>query len=426
MKKSNYYIAFIYGKESKILINTVSGAFIVLKNDEYERFVSGLSYPDEMNILIKNGFLVSDSLIEQEKIDELRYLSMESNRFPHYRVLPTTGCNARCGYCFENGISRERMSDEVAENVIQFIENRTPDNDRVSVTWFGGEPLLEANLISRMTDKLDAVFQRKGNTVSYGLVTNGSLITKELGKIIKQRWHINSLQLTLDGFGDDYDRIKNFYNPNKFNFQKTIESINILIENDVHVSLRLNYTGDNYDSIVRLIDYIYETFGDGSGSLQGKIRPYVHPVWNPQPNQGRYSYYQSNKSDDKFLSLCKMLIEKGDLTYKQMMDLGVRTRRCAACTSNSFSIMPNGNLIKCCESFKHVVGNVFNGVYNFDVNNTWISPKLEKECVDCKLLPMCQGGCKAGFYSQIPRCIMDMSALEKIAIMYADSLHNKQ
>ena len=56
-----------------------------------------------------------------------------------YTILPTTGCNARCVYCYEEGMKAVNMSDDTADRVVEFVlktkrekeitSSRTKDNN---------------------------------------------------------------------------------------------------------------------------------------------------------------------------------------------------------------------------------------------------------------------------------------------------------
>lgn len=65
----------------------------------------------------------------------------------------TQGCNLRCKYCaysgsYDNRVhSSKRMSKEIAFKAIDFLFDHSIDRDRVSLGFYGGEPLLELDLI---------------------------------------------------------------------------------------------------------------------------------------------------------------------------------------------------------------------------------------------------------------------------------------
>src|ERR1044071_7965793 len=56
-------------------------------------------------------------------------------------LLPTEQCNFRCMYCYED-FSGGRMSPGVSEGVKRLIDRRLDGLRSLTVSWFGGEPLL--------------------------------------------------------------------------------------------------------------------------------------------------------------------------------------------------------------------------------------------------------------------------------------------
>jgi len=62
------------------------------------------------------------------------------NDITSYTILPTTGCNARCYYCFEHGSKVMTMTRETAGEVVRFITEHCGPKKTVAIMWFGGEP----------------------------------------------------------------------------------------------------------------------------------------------------------------------------------------------------------------------------------------------------------------------------------------------
>lgn len=111
-----------------------------------------------------------------------------------YVILPTTGCNARCVYCYEEGYAVKTMTSETADRLVDFI-CETRYDDTVKLRWFGGEPLANAKIISYICKGL----QERGVPYKSSMVTNASLLTKELAHEAKELWHLERVQVSLDG-----------------------------------------------------------------------------------------------------------------------------------------------------------------------------------------------------------------------------------
>ncbi|MCL2112261.1 MAG: radical SAM protein [Clostridiales bacterium] len=121
----------------------------------------------------------------------------------------TQDCNFRCHYCpysqGENSSTRKHakrsMPFEIAKKGIDFIQCRSRDAEKVRISFYGGEPLLEFELIRKIVSYSKNVFE--GKPVSYNLTTNGSLLTREKIDYFEE----NGIQLaiSLDGPKEIHD-----------------------------------------------------------------------------------------------------------------------------------------------------------------------------------------------------------------------------
>jgi uncharacterized protein len=97
------------------------------------------------------------------------------------------------------------MTDAIAARSVDFLfEQAPPTPDPVSITFFGGEPLLEPALIEFVHDRATARAQAEGRQISFGMTTNATLLSRRNAELIK-RLGI-ATRLSLDGIGDAHDR----------------------------------------------------------------------------------------------------------------------------------------------------------------------------------------------------------------------------
>lgn len=91
------------------LFNTFSGCVIRLDNDLVRKLSNDISLlsPEERESLYKLGVLV-DNVEEQDKLLEFkRSRGVYSSYTSTFRIHVTTCCNARCFYCYEDGIKKQ-------------------------------------------------------------------------------------------------------------------------------------------------------------------------------------------------------------------------------------------------------------------------------------------------------------------------------
>lgn len=117
----------------------------------------------------------------------------------------TFNCNLTCEYCFvHNKNPQDRMSLATAQKAIDVLFERPYPT--VSITLFGGEPLLEFALIRQIVPYALEKAQAQGIKVEWALTTNGTLINEEILQFFA-RHQINML-LSLDGGPETHDRYR--------------------------------------------------------------------------------------------------------------------------------------------------------------------------------------------------------------------------
>lgn len=68
----------------------------------------------------------------------------------HLILMPTEACNFRCTYCYES-FALARMQPAVVAGVLALLERRACELDSLSISWFGGEPLLALDVIEEIS-----------------------------------------------------------------------------------------------------------------------------------------------------------------------------------------------------------------------------------------------------------------------------------
>ena len=127
IKPSLFAVALNIG-ERHLVMNMLTGQCIESRYFEWFENPEERSYNEddcEMNALVKRDFLVSTKVDEVSRylnlIGLLRRLERPAKEgYTGYTILPTTACNARCIYCYQEGIEYESMDDEVLEHTIKY------------------------------------------------------------------------------------------------------------------------------------------------------------------------------------------------------------------------------------------------------------------------------------------------------------------
>ncbi len=106
-------------------------------------------------------------------------------------LMLTDSCNLACRYCYEDreegcvppgqrGRALRDMSPESLRGSVGFLLANSGENRKVTVVFFGGEPLLRFPLLRAAVTEARAMAAAAGKEISFSLTTNGTLITREI------------------------------------------------------------------------------------------------------------------------------------------------------------------------------------------------------------------------------------------------------
>ena len=273
----------LYEEGRYLLFNTLTRELLTLPPRLIDYFTDGRMFPasilsEEIPAkLYKRYFLVPEHSQESRLYMELKDLLVVKEELPHgithYVILPTTTCNARCFYCFEQGMQYRKMSRETVENTLRFIlQNKPKNQNRIHIHWFGGEPMCAADHIDRICEGL----AEAGIEFSAEMTSNGSLFTEELAHKAAQIWNIAKIQITLDGMAEEYALRKRYTNAIQDPFETVIRNIHLLIAAGISVAVRLNVDENNLGEIYRVVDFLGKEF---SAAEKKKMAVYAHSLF---------------------------------------------------------------------------------------------------------------------------------------------------
>lgn len=183
---------------------------------------------DDIEFLQSSGLLKArkeDTKIEHPLTDQ--YSDMLKTDIKFITLQVTQNCNLRCSYCVYSGsyINRvhnnKRMDLDVAKRAVDYYYEHSSNIKSPAIGFYGGEPLLEFELIKNIVNYADKKF--KDRTLDYYVTTNATLLTDEIIEFFKNnRFHIT---ISLDGPIDIQDRNRRFAENGKGTFNTVIENI---------------------------------------------------------------------------------------------------------------------------------------------------------------------------------------------------------
>lgn len=340
--------------------------------------------PDETTYLIEHWFLVpsdyNDIKLSHDVTLLLREYYTSSNQRTSFTIFTTTKCNARCFYCFEKNLPQVDMSEEVAHKVASYIKCSSPQNT-TWLRWFGGEPLCNISAIDTICKDL----QSSGIAYSSSMITNGYLLTKDVLLKAISLWHLNKVQITLDGTQEVYNKTKNYIAPDKDPFTLVIQNIADIANSGIKTGIRLNIGNHNGKDLLLLLDELDQLIPHKKNIFFSFAPLFENAGYKPSP--------RSTKERQNIYHLISQLEthaqELGFSTVGIRLNERLNVYSCAADNPFAISITPQGDLYRC----EHIHTNSPVGSVDcLDPINTGVwTNYVEKqpECNDCPLFPTC-------------------------------------
>lgn len=441
MKGSRFNIA-IKRDENVLLYNTFSTSLVELDYPIFNDIFINHKFSDyeETKVLYEMGYIVDDNFDELALMEEFRQdvIDNSSSKIANIIIAPTLECNAHCFYCFEKGFRKGRMNKTTADKLVEFLVNNW-NGDKLGITWFGGEPLLEIDIIDYIIGRL---IENKVNFASK-ITTNGSLLDEDAVKLIKERWNADKIQITVDAIGDEYNRIKSYDSSIDNPFKKVMDNIEIALKADLKLRIRINFNPKKQSVALDTFNYFITRF-NGSENLKiyfapidednEKVKnitntfdeyeehPYISLIKFGRKN-GLYRGFPDMEDTDEIESLdyCSLL---------KKLKIYPSVTNCYASCPNVYSVDPNGKIYKCHrvlgrEDFAS--GDIFSGIEHNEAYNFFCNTDVTyEECKTCAVLPICQGGCKvnAKLYGGTTACAPSKAVINDLILLYKQDLDN--
>lgn len=398
MRWSRYNLLFESKRNGWLLYNSASNSFLKLGDASVEMVKKIKETPDAMDYslmpelyfhLRNGGFLVE----EGQDDDFFRILKMRrltSNYAGHTMILtiaPTRACNFACPYCYEGNRTASMMSEETEDKLVEFIKKHKKIS-RLSIIWYGGEPLLAFQKIKSLNQKISAL----GKEYSSFIVTNGYLLNDEVVASLDEL-KTNLIQITLDGSKETHDSRRHLIGGGP-TYDRIVENIDRLLasswEGKVHI--RVNVDGTNQQEFADVYRFIEGRYPDLFGK---RISVYPGFVHGEEVNPDTSCFFDS---DEKGQFLEDMHREYG-INALSMFPNAVMGG-CTMTKRNAYVVGPDGELYKCWNDVgvpELVIGNISSFT---DWNMALVAEGMvgasfleDPKCQECFFFPICDGGC---------------------------------
>lgn len=409
LKPSNYNYIVKDDNGDYLVCNLIKGYQSLRRISSSDTdFVSLLSSADSLQcdysdniiqLFVDAGFLIDENENELFKIKVL-YENKVYNNYLNLIIMTTGQCNFRCKYCYED-FKQGRMSEDTQKKVIKFIQKQLYYYPRISIEWFGGEPLVEKSVIDYVMPQVKTMCSKRKSVFRAGITTNGYLLTPT---VFDQLYHMNvfQYQITLDGSKNDHNN-QRVLADGSGTFDVIMDNL-LFIKNNQQYSkasiiLRINLTKPIVENLQDFLELYKQNFGnDKRFSLAFKAAGNLGTKDISAFEDNLLTNQQGGTHD-----ILKQLGLLNSTDYNLNTALDVLTPMsslCYASMRNSYVIGPDGAVYKCTVHFNEKINQIGyiddngNMVLNNYLHSRWYSKEFSPspQCIECKFLPVCYGG----------------------------------
>lgn len=163
----------------------------------------------------------------------------------------THKCNLTCDYCYHNAnkvLDGSEIDIDKVMDTIRTIGETYGFGKKLSISFFGGEPMMNFRGIEKVMDAIDAYAEEKDIKVNYGATTNMTIISDEMIKTLEKRNF--SLVISFDGTKEQHDKFRTFKN-GKGSYDLIVKNAARLSNKKIPVTARITMAADE-----KLFDFI--------------------------------------------------------------------------------------------------------------------------------------------------------------------------
>lgn len=312
-------------------------------------------------------------------------------------------CNLRCKYCFAStgdfGGQRSMMSVEVGKKAIDFIIKESGSRKNLEVDLFGGEPLMNFEVVKEIVDYARAKEKEHGKNFRFTITTNAILLNEGIKKYIND--NMQNVVLSIDGRKEVNDKMR-YRVDGTGCYSDILPKIKDMADSrgQDKYYVRGTFTRENLDfskDVLHLAD---------EGFKQISVEPVV---------AGKDSGYDLRLEDlpvlfDEYEKLAQEFVKRkqagnGFNFFHFMIDLSQGpciAKRLRGCGSGHeyVAITPEGDIYPCHQfvgNSEFKMGNVAEGILNTDIQKHFKGSNVytKEECRNCWAKFYCSGGCAA-------------------------------
>lgn len=386
--KGSRYNNFLHLGDAVVVFNSYSGALVEPDDEFMENYAlvasSGNADPAATEDMLAAGLIVEDDVDELEALkSEYRHRTDSADSL-NLIIAPTLACNFSCPYCYEKR-DAGLMGERVMADVVGLVEANTLRGRDVSVMWYGGEPALGKRVVENLTSRMRRVCARSGVGYEASMVSNGYMLDDPTWVM---NMGIERVEITLDGMKETHDSRRRLAEGGG-TFDQIVENVRRLLGEGVEVNLRVNADKKTVDEARCLVDYLLGCGVEGFDVHLGLVKDFT------PSGLVRDGYLSMEEFAHQFVDFHRFLWSRGLRDCAMSMMPAPKVNACTLDAPNSFVVDPGGRVYKC-------IAEIGDGGRSIASVSDTLSPEMGcdrvnpfsfSECVECKMLPVCMGGC---------------------------------
>jgi uncharacterized protein len=359
-----------------------------------------------VQILEENHLIVPDSYKEDKflKFFKDKY-NLDKFNLEIIYLLFNSSCNLNCKYCYVEGSKSDEFNHEsmkesdfnqlmiFLDNLIKEIKKKEPKKNKLTFIFYGSEPLMSKKLFIQGLNSINNICHKNKITPDFQLITNGTLLDKEITEQLK-KFRVQ-VSISLDG-NEKINDIMRKYHSGKGTYKEVIKGIRLLNKDNIPFGISCTISSHNINNLIDNVKFFKKI---GAKSVSFNILLNARFLKIP--------LISLEKLNDNLIEASAFANENN--LYEDRIQRKVtafnnlpRFKDCGG-VGNQLVFFPNGD-ISVCEAYlcnrKYTIGNIkdnlsLSKIENHPVVKKWTEryPLNMKECVMCPSLGICGGGC---------------------------------
>jgi len=321
-------------------------------------------------------------------------------------LLIAMDCNLRCEYCFAStgdySLGRKVMSFETGKAALDFLLENSDDRRNLEVDFFGGEPLMNWNVVKQLVEYGRSREEEYGKRFRFTITTNGMLLDDEKMDFINKE--MSNVVMSIDGRKEVNDRVRKRVDGTGC-YDRIVDRYYRLAEKrgfkDYYVrGTFTKYNLDFAEDVFHLRDLGFDQIS-------------VEPVVCDSGEKYAITEKELPAVFKEYENLAARLIAEDERGkhfnfFHFMLDLdqgSCAIKRLRGCSSGNeyIAVTPDGDIYPCHQfvgTEGYLMGNIHTGEFNKEMKAEFAKAHIynKPDCKKCWAKFYCSGGCNANNY----------------------------